>query len=68
MDNDDAAFDDGRLATDAEFKVDDAREEAADRAVAPFAIEDEGGVEGVERGRLEAGEARTVAILLMAVL
>jgi hypothetical protein len=65
LDSDDPAFDDSRLVTGAEFKDDGTREEAADRAVAPFAIEDEGGVGEAERGRLEVGDARTVAILLL---
>ena len=61
MDNGDATFE-SRLVTAAEFE-DGTREEAADRAVAPFAIEDEGGVGEAERGRLDMGVARTVAML-----
>ena len=53
LDSDDAAFDGSRLVTGAAFKDDDAREEAAERAVAPFAIE-EGGVGDAEMGRLLA--------------
>jgi hypothetical protein len=61
-DNDDGAFDDDRLVTGAEFNDDGTREEAADRAVAPFAIEDEGGVGEADRGRLGVGDGRTFAI------
>lgn len=59
---DGAVFDDDRLLVAAEFKDDDTRGEAADRAVAPFAMEDVGGVGEAERGRLEVGDARAVVM------
>ena len=62
--DDDGVFGDGRLVTGV-FKDDDKREEAAERAVAPFAIDEEGGVGEAETGRLVVGEARTVAMLLL---